>query len=81
MHLLDGPAARTAPALTSRLLTVFEVEAGQDHARIVKAAGSALVYPDLALLAFVVPHSRCLVTSAGDKSRVGWVQIDLRDHV
>lgn len=67
MHLLDGPSACAAATLTCRLLAILEVEAGQNHARVIEAAGSALVYPDLALLAFVVPDARCLITSAGDE--------------
>ena len=68
MHLLDGSSACATSTLTCRLLAIFEVETGQNHARVIEAAGSTLVYPDLALLAFVVPHTRRLITGAGDKS-------------
>ena len=67
MHLLDGPSACATATLTCRLLAIFEVETGQNHARVIEAAGSALVYPDLALLAFVVPDARRLIAGAGDE--------------
>ena len=76
---MDGITTRRAATLRS--LTIFKVEAGQDHARVIETTGPALIDSDLALFALIIPHTCRLVACAADKSRVGRVQVNLRDHV
>lgn len=77
MHLLNGSHSTTR----TLDLAVLEVEASENHSRVVEAARPALVDPDLALLALVIPHTRRLVSGARHESRVSRVQVNLGDHV
>lgn len=80
MYLLHGIGARSTLCTPTRL-AFFIVETRQDHPSVVKAAGTCLVDPNLALFLLVVPDAGRLVTRTGDKGRVGRIQIDLSDHV
>ena len=61
--------------------TIFEVETGKDHSRVVEATGPALVDANLALLALVVPYTSSLVSCTRNEGAVCGVEIDLCDHV
>ena len=78
MHLLHS----TPSIVITRIpASIFEVQTCKYHACVVKTGGTRSIDANLALLALVVPHSSGLVASARDKSAVGWVQVDLSDHV